>query len=370
MAESNRLPMDILSALDGLCWGISGNNSENHTIFISEDGVIGKIDPSNGNNSDTLNLAFLTACEWGKYFTQSTVNPMGYEKRYCYHPLLNQTLFFRLIPVRYDHRKLYFHYWIYDNVGVLSEETFNLCVTINDPNSILPLDRSTQNRLPNISKLCRNFSIIELKTIQQTAVNALSELERKRLVKLRGRRISSYLGARLACKRLSRKLSNHDMTTPAHLITTISEDEIRPKCPQTDGSAKYYCSVSHDNRFAIAIASQDPIGVDVEEISERVLKIQRYFMNEYEMTMVRQSCVDEIESSLRVWTIKEAVSKALDIPLTDTWKRVSIKEIQPNETGFEVDGVFEKAVHDRVDNHLVTGVRIFSEIYKRSTDDV
>ena len=73
-------------------------------------------------------------------------------------------------------------------------------------------------------------------------------------------------------------MSENDIETPASSINTVLPDR-RPTCPLTSGEELLSCSASHDNRFAIAVTSEKKIGIDVEEISDRAIKSQKYYMS-------------------------------------------------------------------------------------------
>jgi phosphopantetheinyl transferase len=200
------------------------------------------------------------------------------------------------------------------------------------------------------------MAVIELAALAPFAEKTLSEAERKRSVGLRGRRRQSYLAARLACKRISRQLSGHDERTAPEEITTVCRDRPQlPSCPLADGRSPYFCSVSHDDRFAVAVAADQPVGVDVEKISDRVLRSCSLYMSESEQALVLTSPLDEIEAAVRIWSIKEAVAKARDIPLAAAWERVRVCSVGRFESRFQVD---EKelltAVHDTVGPHVFT----------------
>jgi phosphopantetheinyl transferase len=101
------------------------------------------------------------------------------------------------------------------------------------------------------------------------------------------------------------------MHTAAHEIVTVSADLMCPCCIQTDDASAVSCSASHDDRFAVAVASDSAVGVDVEKISTRLLKSQRLYMSEKEQALVQESPLGEIEAAVRIWSIKEAVHRPL-----------------------------------------------------------
>jgi phosphopantetheinyl transferase len=119
--------------------------------------------------------------------------------------------------------------------------------------------------------------------------------------------------------------------------------------------ADYRCSVSHDDRFAVAVAGSGPIGVDVEKITPRALKTRHLFMQASEIELIGKAPVDEIEAALRIWSVKETVAKALDLPLADAWHQTRIIALEPDTSHLIMeDGRTTHAVHYRVDHHLFT----------------
>ncbi len=202
---------------------------------------------------------------------------------------------------------------------------------------------------------CDALTVIELITVAPFADKVLSADESKRFENMSDRRRRSFLAARLACKRLSRILSGNDTETDPREITTVYPDKPSPCCPLTDGRSAYACSVSHDDRFAVAVASTGRVGVDVEKMSERVLKSRSLFMSAQEEALGRASRLGEIETAVRIWSIKEAVTKALDITLTDAWNRVQVRSVGSSESRFQIDDQDPfTAVHAAVGQHVFT----------------
>ena len=107
----------------------------------------------------------------------------------------------------------------------------------------------------------------------------------------------------------------------------------------------------------MAVAADGPVGVDVETLSERVLKSRSLYMSAAEEALVRASPLGEVAAALRVWSVKEAVTKALDITLAAAWQRVQVIALEPFESRLRLDDREElRAVHDRVGEHLFTVV--------------
>jgi phosphopantetheinyl transferase len=196
--------------------------------------------------------------------------------------------------------------------------------------------------------------MIDRSTLMPFAGRCLSECECRRTIKMGKKRLIDYLSARLACKRLARQLSGSDRHTPAQEIETIAKDGVRPCCPVSNGST-YYCSVSHDSSFAVAVACEKPVGMDVERLDERVLKSLYLFMDADEQETVRASTLGLVGAAVRVWTTKEAVAKMLNIDLVDAWTRTHLVTIEEGQSSvFIKDGPVATAIHQTVENHLIT----------------
>ncbi|MCP4682473.1 MAG: 4'-phosphopantetheinyl transferase superfamily protein [Desulfobacterales bacterium] len=380
--KTKELPYDVISALEGVTSEVPAHKIYNDLVpfgpayqniqgvlYISKDGAIANIHapvmPGNQGTSELLgspfplDAAFHTACVWGQKFAQFVAFPAAFEKRV----ILNRTqpgkaYISRVIPIRTKPDLLIFDVWIYDSKGVLFEAISGIRMRDVSGGRMKPpqwLKSEKTSKSKGIFNGRNSFSIIELKTIMPFAEKSLSNDELKRFEKMGEKRKQSYLGARLACKRLSRKLSNNDMQTPAQDISTICSDQVRPSCPLTDGSEPCSCSVSHDSRFAVSVASEKKVGIDVEKISGRVLKSRDFYIREEEKALVRDSTLGEIEASLRVWSIKEAVSKASNIGLTDSWKKVMVKDIGKHESSIDIENKEGYTVfHDTIDQHLFT----------------
>ena len=126
-------------------------------------------------------------------------------------------------------------------------------------------------------------------------------------------------------------------------------DLTRPCCPIDNDINKIFCSVSHDSRFVIVVVSQNNIGIDVEEISNKIINLKRYFINDFDNL---DSNLSQKEVFTKIWTIKEAVSKAFDINLAKSWQKVFVKKIGLKKSIFEFDKKDYFAIHEILDNHI------------------
>ena len=375
------LPMDIASTLEGICREIPAQELYRDLVpfgpayqnikgilFLSENGAVCRVlGAEHPAISDPLgspfpfDAALHAACAWGQRFHDIVAFPVGFAKRSVEKPTVPGELYHcRILPVSSTGEALRFDLWIYDLDGNLREEIRGVMMKDVSGGRVRPPDWVLcQGTVPlaNILKHCRALSIIDGKTIADFAVKALSLPERERFEKMGKKRQRSYLSARLALKQLSRKLSGMDRTTPASDIHTMMPDGIHPSCPVPVSKAPLFCSVSHDPRFSIAVASNEKIGVDVEKVSDRVLKHRYIFMGEEEMALTEISPLGVIPASIRVWSIKEGISKATDRHLAESWKTVKVDDIGWSRSHLTVNGTRYTAFHDTVDDHIVTLVK-------------
>ena len=71
-------------------------------------------------------------------------------------------------------------------------------------------------------------------------------------------------------------------------------------------SQNYFISISHSKNFVALASSHKRIGIDIEEINNRVLKIRPRFLNERELEMINST---DLEYNTIAWCIKEVLFK-------------------------------------------------------------
>ncbi len=377
------LPLDLSSALEGICveippdkiyrelvpFGPAYHNIQD-ALYISEYGAIAKAgspkrkappdQPAQLGSPFPLDAAFHAACVWGQRYGQTVAFPVGFSRRTVFNSTRSGEIYFmHILPLQTNSTPFLFDMRIYDKDGNLYEEVRGVQMRdvsagrVKPPAWISKIEQ--KNPLECIKLNCRATSVIELKTLMPFSEKILSVHERKHFQQMGEKQKRSYLGARLACKRLSRILSGNDMLTLPSKITTADPDLERPCCPLTNGDSALPCSVSHDDRFAIAVASDQRVGVDVEKTSGRVMKSSSLFMRKNEQTLVRASPLGEIDAAVRIWSIKEAAAKALDFTIADSWNRVHVMDVGQCKSTIGIDGMdIYSAIHERVDRHLFT----------------
>jgi len=377
------VPLDLHAFLEGICVEVSpeeiyrdlvpfGPSYRNiiAPLYITENGAIAQIaspaypdrqkDGGILGSPFPLDAAFHAACVWAQCYKDTVAFPVGFERRSVYHPTHSgHTYFGRVMPAKTDSNPLIFDIRIYDTEGTLCESVRGVHMQDVSAGRVTPppwIKKAGKGHfLQNIRRYCRDLSVSEIKTLPPFADKALSDPEIKRFQTMGVKRRQSFLAARLACKRISRRLSGNDCRTPAADINTLCSDLRRPCCRRSDTAAAVPCSVSHDDRFVIAAVSDAKTGIDVEKISARVLRSQDIFMSKAEQQLVQSSKLGAVEAAIRIWSIKEAVAKALDMNLAEAWQRVAVKRVGGYKSRFQIDsaGSFS-AFHDTVAEHVFT----------------
>jgi len=376
-------PIDLHAYLEGVCVEVSperiyrdlvpfGPCYRNITapLYISENGAIARItaparpdrrgDDGILGSPFPLDAAFHAACVWAQCYQDTIAFPVGFGCRRVYRPTIpGQVYFARVMPLRAEPNLLISDIWIYDQEGTLCESVGGVHMRDVSAGRVTPPAWIKSARpgpfLETIRRRCRALSVSEIKTLPPFAEKALSEPEINRFRPMGVKRRQSFLAARLACKRISRRLSGNDIRTPAADINTLYPDLRRPCCRQIDTAAAVPCSVSHDDRFVIALVSDAPAGIDVEKISVRVLRSLDLFMSKAEQKLVQSSTLGAVETAIRIWSIKEAVAKAMDLNLAEAWQGVAVKRVGRNKSRFQIDsGETFSAFHDTIGKHVLT----------------
>ncbi|MBN2159512.1 MAG: polyketide synthase dehydratase domain-containing protein [Spirochaetes bacterium] len=370
-------PLDFTLGLEGIClqvdsdriyrelvpFGPAFRNIE--SLLLSEEGALATISGGTSEAPDSplgspfpLDAAFHAACAWGQRFAGIVGFPVHIDERVIKNRTMpGENYFTRAMPVTTEGGLLVFDLWIYDAGGGLREEVRGLHMKDVSGGRLRPpewIAHQGGDPLEAIRARCAGFSVIELAAVTKPCEKILAPDELERFGRMREKRGKSFCAARMALKKLSRRTSGNEMETPSHRITTVGGNG-RPLCPAPKG-VSLYCTASHDSRFAVAAISENRIGIDVEEISGRVLKGQRLYMHPDEMALAKSHPMGEMEASTRIWSIKEAVAKALGINLAQAWKRTVVEEIRDEKSIFSIDENHQEAIHSVVKNHIFTTV--------------
>jgi phosphopantetheinyl transferase len=272
---------------------------------------------------------------------------------------LDETCIARIRPREVTGEILVCDIFIYDRQGNLCEVSAGVRMRDISGGRTQPPDwirrKNGENRLTHIEKSGCHLAVIEQGCVAPFADQALSPLELQRYKPMVAKRKNSFAAARLALKRLVRELSDPTPLLSPDAINTVQADSLRPVCPVVAHSKTPFCSVSHNSRFAVAVAADKPVGIDVEQITAKALHNRRLFTDESEAALTKHFSEGEAAAALRVWSAKEAAAKALDIPLSKAWDRVKLTALGLNASRLQVEGLGSREVlHDTVDDHLFT----------------
>lgn len=135
-----------------------------------------------------------------------------------------------------------------------------------------------------------------------------------------------HLAARLALLQLDPGLS-----ITAMQVAESGKPYFEAGCP--------FVSFSHTEGYAAAILSKKvEVGVDIEGVGERIMRIRHKFLNEQEQELLQQSVglislQDGVESATwltRCWSAKETLFKWQGITAVDFREHLLLKEVDPS----------------------------------------
>jgi phosphopantetheinyl transferase len=170
------------------------------------------------------------------------------------------------------------------------------------------------------------MTLIGIESIS-SAQEHLTPREAEKAMTLGSRRRRDFIAARVALKRLARQLELVTEDRPDRAIETVGPDGARP-CIAESG---IHCSVSHSGGLVVAVAHRRPIGVDIEMVSEKVIRLRSRFLSPKESDLVFQSGLSLERSAARAWTIKEAAAKALGLHLFQAIHEVDVVRVGEEE---------------------------------------
>lgn len=183
---------------------------------------------------------------------------------------------------------------------------------------------------PGIERLqsaCLGMILLDMETISPIEENLFTPHEAERAMRMGPRRRRGFTAARVALKRLVRQLNLAEKDRPDRTIETLGPDGVRP-CLSESGM---YCSVSHSARLVVAVAHRHPIGVDLEVVSEKVIRTKHLFMSPKERDLISLSGLGPERAATRVWTTKEAAAKAFGLHLFQAIREVEVVRVGEEE---------------------------------------
>ena len=307
-------PLETIACLTGVCTAVDpariyremvpfGPAYRNicEPLLISADGALARVrspqpvDPRQDlylGSPYVLDAAFHAACVWCQRFHGIVAFPVSMDRRTVVNPTrLDEVYTARVVPVQTGQAPFVFDIFIHDDAGRLHEAATGVHMRdISGGRTQPPPGFRMQTHVDPLAPLRRRLSgmvLLERNAVAGFAATALSENEKRRLAPMAPDRARGYLSARLALKRLSRLLSGNGDGRQSREIETVAENGQSPQCPLADGT-RTDCAVSHDRRFTIAVAADQPVGVDVEPLSEKPLRAMHLYMDADEQAVVNR----------------------------------------------------------------------------------
>ncbi len=192
--------------------------------------------------------------------------------------------------------------------------------------------------------------LLDIETISPVEERLFTPGEAARAMKMGPRRRKGFAAARVALKRLARHLGLVKKRRPDRTIETLGPDNVKP-CLAGSG---IYCSASHSGRFVAAVAHTHPVGLDLERVSEKVMRTRHLSMSPKERDLISRSRLGPERAATRIWTTKEAAAKALGLHLFQALREVEVVRVGEQEGVMRHQGKTYPVRHAEGDGFVLT----------------
>jgi 4'-phosphopantetheinyl transferase EntD len=358
------LPLDRASTLEGPATDIPADNRATGaglkgTIVLSNEGALSEMRVPEAKGPagapSFLTPALCLARIWlehhgGQRFVLHDTREAPGSQPCRFH----QRVFCRLVRGKASARFFETGAFIFTQQGEdISSLYFTFSITGDDPPPPL---QDGEEPLKSLDGISSGHCLIEHAYLPPFAWQALTPFEQGIAAGLAERRKTGFMAARIALKRLARKLGAVEPQVPSFTLETVSREDRLPLLPGACG--RYHASVTHDRRFALVVADERPIGVDIEAVTPKLIKAAHIFMDSDELRIVAGAELDPARALTRVWTAKEAASKALNRHLIDTWRAVRLSRLGREESVFSFEGVALTARHIEAWDRIISLVSL------------
>jgi phosphopantetheinyl transferase len=197
---------------------------------------------------------------------------------------------------------------------------------------------------------CLGIMIIEIEAIFPDGKDLLTPREATRAGELGPKRRKGFTAARIALKGLARQIGLADKDRPDSSIETLGPDRVRP-CLADSG---LYCSVSHTSRFAVAVGNVLPVGVDIEVVATKAVRIWHLFIAPRNQDLLSTSGIGPERTATRAWTMKEAAAKAFGLDLSGAIREVEVVLVGEEESVIRHRGKTYSVWHAEGENHVLS----------------
>lgn len=106
--------------------------------------------------------------------------------------------------------------------------------------------------------------------------------------------------------------------------------------PASNQPLKCDLSISHSNRYAIALAATATCGVDIQEPRPTLLRVKDRFCLREEEALLNNVMTgqDQIPALTLLWAAKEAVRKAYSLQFIPEFLQLKLNSVEPNRNGW------------------------------------
>ncbi len=204
--------------------------------------------------------------------------------------------------------------------------------------------------IERLQSVCLGMILFDMETISPVEENLFTPREAGKATRMGPRRRKGYTAARVALKKLTRQLNLVEEDRPDRAIETLGPDGVKPCL----GESGIYCSVSHSARLVVAVAHRHPVGVDLEMVSEKVMRTKHLFMSPMERDLILSSGLGPERAATRLWTIKEAAAKAFGLHLFQAIREVEVVSVEEEEGVMKYQEKTYPARHAEGNGHVIT----------------
>ena len=181
-----------------------------------------------------------------------------------------------------------------------------------------------------------------LHDLESIAARFLTAREQAEYAELRHPlRRREWLGARVCLKLM---VIRQGLVEDARQCAVVKDPRGRPRLVFLREAATPVvpdCSLSHKGRFACAVTSSatgSRVGIDIEEVSPRLLRVARAFAHDRDVLLGSRS---EEERLTILWALKEACSKVVGRGMAMELREVTCEETAPGRHRVQMDNGLE-----------------------------
>ena len=204
--------------------------------------------------------------------------------------------------------------------------------------------------IEGLQSACLGMILLDIKAVSPAEEGLFTQREAAKAVKMGPRRRKAFTAARVALKRLSRQLGLVEEERPDRTIETLGPDGEKP-CLAESG---LYCSVSHSGQLVVAVAHRHLIGVDLEVVSKKAIRVWNLNMLPNERELISLSSLGAERTATRAWTIKEAAAKALGLHLFEAIREVEVVSVGEEEGVMKYKEKTYSVRHGEGDGYVIT----------------